>query len=67
MICPSSLSLSFFAVCADKNLSCSSTIRRLARAEVELIAERVKVAMLRRLDDVKRMLSPPDAKPRHRW
>jgi len=41
---------------------------RLARAEAELAAEREKVQMLQRhLDDVRRMLPAPDAKPRRRW
>ena len=41
---------------------------RLARAEAALDAEREKTAMLERnLDDVRRMLPPPDAKPRRRW
>lgn len=41
---------------------------RLARAEAELAAEREKVKLLERhLDDVRRMLPPPDAKPRRRW
>lgn len=41
---------------------------RLARAEAELAAEREKVELLERhLDDVRRMLPPPDAKPRGRW
>ena len=41
---------------------------RLARAEAELEAEREKVELLKRhLDDVRRMLPPPDAKPRRRW
>jgi len=41
---------------------------RLARAEAELAAEREKVELLERhLDDVRRMLPPPDAKPRRRW
>ena len=41
---------------------------RLARAEAELAAERAKVDLLQRhLDDVRRMLPPPDAKPRRRW
>mgnify|MGYP001055339517 FL=1 len=41
---------------------------RLARAEAELTAERAKVDLLQRhLDDVRRMLPPPDAKPRRRW
>ena len=41
---------------------------RLARAEAELAAEREKTALLQRhLDDVRRMLPPPDAKPRRRW
>ena len=36
---------------------------RLARAEAELAAERAKVDLLQRhLDDVRRMLPPPDAK-----
>jgi len=41
---------------------------RLARAEAALDAEREKTAMLERhLDDVRRMLPPPDAKPRRWW
>jgi len=41
---------------------------RLAKAEAELSAERVKVDLLQRhLDDVRRMLPPPNAKPRRRW
>lgn len=41
---------------------------RLAKAEAELSAEREKVDLLQRhLDDVRRMLPPPDAKPRRRW
>lgn len=41
---------------------------RLARAEAELAAEREKTALLERhLDDLRRMLPPPDAKPRRRW
>jgi hypothetical protein len=41
---------------------------RLAIAETSLEAEREKNAMLQRhLDDVRRMLPPPDAKPRRRW
>lgn len=41
---------------------------RLARAEAELAAEREKNALLERhLDDLRRMLPPPDAKPRRRW
>lgn len=41
---------------------------RLARAEAALDAEREKNAMLQRhLDDVRRMLPPPDAKPRRWW
>lgn len=41
---------------------------RLARAEAALEAEREKTVMLQRhLDDVRRMLPPPDAKPRRRW
>ena len=41
---------------------------RLARAEAELAAERAKVELLERhLDDVRRMLPPPDPKPRRGW
>jgi len=41
---------------------------RLARAEAALDAERDKVALLQRnLDDLRRMLPPPDAKPRRWW
>jgi len=41
---------------------------RLAKAEAELAAEREKVELLQRhLDDVRRMLPPPDAKQRRRW
>jgi hypothetical protein len=41
---------------------------RLAVAEAALEAEREKNAMLQRhLDDVRRMLPPPDAKPRRWW
>ncbi|WP_161785922.1 hypothetical protein [Thalassobacter sp. 16PALIMAR09] len=41
---------------------------RLARAEAALDAEREKTAILERhLDDVRRMLPPPDAKPRRWW
>lgn len=41
---------------------------RLARAEAALEAEREKTALLQRhLDDVRRMLPPPDAKPRRWW
>ena len=41
---------------------------RLARAEAALDAEREKNAMLQRhLDDVRRMLPAPDAKPRRWW
>ena len=41
---------------------------RLARAEAALDAEREKVALLQRnLDDLRRMLPPPDAKLRRRW
>lgn len=41
---------------------------RLARAEAALEAEREKTALLQRhLDDVRRLLPPPDAKPRRRW
>lgn len=41
---------------------------RLARAEAALDAEREKTSMLERhVTDLRRMLPPPDAKPRHRW
>ena len=41
---------------------------RLARAEAALDAEREKVALLQRnLDDLRRMLPPPDAKLRRWW
>jgi len=41
---------------------------RLARAEAALDAEREKVELLQRnLDDLRRMLPPPDAKPRRSW
>lgn len=41
---------------------------RLAEAEAELKAEREKVALLQgNLDDLRRMLPPPDAKPRRWW
>jgi hypothetical protein len=41
---------------------------RLARVEAELAAEREKTALLERhLDDLRRMLPPPDGKPRRRW
>jgi len=41
---------------------------RLARAEAALDAEREKVELLQRnLDDLRRMLPPPDAKPRRWW
>jgi len=41
---------------------------RLARAEAALDAERAKVDLLQRnLDDLRRMLPPPDAKPRRWW
>jgi hypothetical protein len=41
---------------------------RLARAEAALDAEREKVDLLQRnLDDLRRMLPPPDAKPRRWW
>jgi len=41
---------------------------RLVRAEAALDAEREKTAILERhLDDVRRMLPPPDAKPRRWW
>ncbi len=41
---------------------------RLARAEAALDAEREKVALLQHnLDDLRRMLPPPDTKPRRSW
>ena len=41
---------------------------RLARAEAALDAERAKVELLQHnLDDLRRMLPPPDAKPRRWW
>jgi len=41
---------------------------RLARVEAALDAEREKVDLLQRnLDDLRRMLPPPDAKPRRWW
>jgi len=41
---------------------------RLAIAETALEAEREKTALLQRhLDEVRRMLPPPDAKPRRSW
>ena len=41
---------------------------RLARAEAALDAEREKNALLQQnLDDLRRMLPPPDAKPRRWW
>ena len=41
---------------------------RLARAEAALDAEREKVDLLQRnLDDLRRMLPAPDAKPRRWW
>jgi len=41
---------------------------RLAIAEAALDAEREKTALLQRhLDDVRRMLPPPDTKPRRWW
>ena len=41
---------------------------RLARAEAALDAEREKVDLLQRnLDDLRRMLPPPDATPRRWW
>lgn len=43
-------------------------LMRLVRAEAELAAEREKVALLERhLNDVRRMLPPPDTKPRRWW
>lgn len=41
---------------------------RLARAEAALESEREKNALLQQnLDDLRRMLPPPDAKPRRSW
>ena len=41
---------------------------RLARAEAALDAEREKTTMLQRhVDDLRRMLPSPDARPRRRW
>ena len=41
---------------------------RLARAEAALDAEREKNALLQQnLDDLRRMLPPPDVVPRRRW
>jgi hypothetical protein len=41
---------------------------RLARAEAALEAEREKTILLQKhLDDLRRMLPPPDAKPRRWW
>jgi len=41
---------------------------RLARVEAELAAEREKTILLERhLDDLRRMLPPPDAKRRRSW
>lgn len=41
---------------------------RLVKAEAELAAEREKVDLLQRhLDDVRRMLPPPNSTPRRRW
>ena len=49
-------------------LDAADMAARLARAEVALDAERDKVALLQRnLDDLRRMLPPPDAKPRRWW
>jgi hypothetical protein len=49
-------------------LDAADMAARLARAEAALDAEREKVALLQRnLDDLRRMLPPPDAKPRRRW
>lgn len=46
----------------------SELLVRLARAEAALAAEREKVELLERnLDDLRRILPPPDAKPRRRW
>lgn len=41
---------------------------QLAQAKAELAAEREKVELLQcNLDDLRRMLPPPDATPRRRW
>lgn len=41
---------------------------RLAKVEAELAAEREKTVLLERnLDDLRRMLPPPNAKPRRWW
>jgi hypothetical protein len=49
-------------------LDAADMAARLARAEAALDAEREKVDLLQRnLDDLRRMLPPPDAKPRRWW
>jgi len=49
-------------------LDAADMAARLARAEAALDAERAKVDLLQRnLDDLRRMLPPPDAKPRRWW
>jgi hypothetical protein len=53
---------------AEAALDAADMAARLARAEAALDAERAKVELLQRnLDDLRRMLPPPDAKPRRRW
>jgi multidrug resistance efflux pump len=53
---------------AEAALDAADMAARLARAEAALDAERAKVDLLQRnLDDLRRMLPPPDAKPRRRW
>ena len=49
-------------------LDAADMTARLARAEAALDAEREKVDLLQRhLDDMRRMLPPPDTKPRRWW
>jgi multidrug efflux pump subunit AcrA (membrane-fusion protein) len=49
-------------------LDAADMAARLARAEAARDAERAKVDLLQRnLDDLRRMLPPPDAKPRRWW
>ena len=49
-------------------LDAADMAARLARAEAALDAEREKVDLLQRnLDDLRRMLPPPDATPRRWW
>jgi hypothetical protein len=49
-------------------LDAADMAARLARAEAALDAEREKVDLLQRnLDDLRRMLPAPDAKPRRWW